>query len=181
LAPRCAEAAWRQLIEAIEPADSCLVSGSRCAAPAALTGPPDTLLSSLTMLLSIYREAGLRPPFTRNTLAAQVEPEQAAQAMVFAQARGWLIPISDRQVVAREPLEGLLASLCERFAQGLAVDVQWFKQEHGLTRKHAVPIAEWCDRQGLTLRQDNIRTAGPRLKGADPSLPIPLLQALPPD
>jgi selenocysteine-specific elongation factor len=37
------------------------------------------------------------------------------------------------------------------------------RERTGLSRKHLIPLLEWADRQGWTLRRGDIRTAGPRL------------------
>ncbi len=37
------------------------------------------------------------------------------------------------------------------------------RQRTGLSRKRLIPLLEWADRQGWTLRRGDIRTAGPRL------------------
>jgi selenocysteine-specific elongation factor len=37
------------------------------------------------------------------------------------------------------------------------------RERTGLSRKHLIPLLEWADRQGWTLRRGDYRTAGPRL------------------
>ena len=140
--------------------------------PHAVAGGGDGACGRLIMV------AGLQPGFNRPTLAAQADPEGAAVAMAGLRARGWLIRINDRQHVARPAMDQLITDLAAAFRAEQPVDVQWLKHHHGLTRKHAVPLAEWCDAHGVTQRID-VRVRGPRLDLADPSVPVPVLGSAP--
>jgi selenocysteine-specific elongation factor len=68
--------------------------------------------------------------------------------------RGDLIRVADDLVYLREQMDQLprvLAELAHPFT------VSAFKDALGISRKHAVPLLEWMDRQGLTVRQGDLR------------------------
>jgi len=44
--------------------------------------------------------------------------------------------------------------------------VSALREALGITRKHAVPLAEHLDREGVTRRRGDVRVAGPRLDRA---------------
>jgi selenocysteine-specific elongation factor len=62
--------------------------------------------------------------------------------------------VADDLVYLREQMDQLprvLAELAHPFT------VSAFKDALGISRKHAVPLLEWMDRQGLTVRQGDLR------------------------
>ena len=44
----------------------------------------------------------------------------------------------------------------------VTLDVGDFKSRHALTRKHAIPLLEWLDREGVTRRLGDTRVVLPR-------------------
>ena len=47
--------------------------------------------------------------------------------------------------------------------KSLAATVSEIREHWGVTRKHAVPFLEFFDQQEVTIRDGDVRTAGPRL------------------
>ena len=48
-------------------------------------------------------------------------------------------------------------AVAERAAVDPRIDVAWFKERFGLSRKHAIPLLEWLDRERVTVRVGNFR------------------------
>jgi selenocysteine-specific elongation factor len=109
-------------------------------------------------LVRVYRDAGLVPP----DLAAA------------AQGAGVPLPVADRvsKLLLRQKtlvrLETLLfhADALERLKQEIAglkaqpgarVDVAGFKERYGISRKYAIPLLEWLDRERVTRRVGDAR------------------------
>jgi selenocysteine-specific elongation factor len=72
--------------------------------------------------------------------------------------RGALVKVSDDVAYLPEQIEQVkeaLRAMPPRFT------VSQFKEQAGLSRKYAVPLLEWCDRQELTIRTGNERTVRP--------------------
>ncbi|MYB31011.1 MAG: hypothetical protein F4Y20_00350 [Acidobacteria bacterium] len=51
----------------------------------------------------------------------------------------------------------LRRAVAERAAADPHIDVAWFKERFGLSRKHAIPLLEWLDRERVTVRVGNLR------------------------
>jgi selenocysteine-specific elongation factor len=63
-----------------------------------------------------------------------------------------LVRIGDGLLVARDALEGLKLRVRERWPAGSKLEVGPFKELVGLTRKHAIPLLEYLDRERVTRR-----------------------------
>ena len=103
-------------------------------------------------------EAGLAPP----TLAEAARELEAPAPLVDAMRR--LLAHEGRAVVVTADLAfdaGALRSLREAVRDRRAVhpeiSVGWFKEEFGLSRKHAIPLLEWLDRERVTVRVGDVR------------------------
>lgn len=109
-------------------------------------------------LAAALEEAGLAPP----TLADAARELEAPAPLVDAMRR--LLAHEGRAVVVTGDLAfdaGALRSLCEAVGERRAVNpeisVGWFKEEFGLSRKHAIPLLEWLDRERVTARVGDVR------------------------
>ena len=103
-------------------------------------------------------EAGLAPP----TLADAARELEAPAPLVDAMRR--LLAHEGRAVIVTRDLAfdaGALRSLRkavrDRRVVNPEISVGWFKQKFGLSRKHAIPLLEWLDRERLTVRVGDVR------------------------
>jgi selenocysteine-specific elongation factor len=108
-----------------------------------------------------YRRAGLRPPDV-SALAAEARlPPAIAEKMLALLLRQKLLARVDTLVFHVEVLNALKAQIQELKAnapQGRAtVDVGTFKDRYGVTRKFAIPLLEWLDRERVTRRVGETR------------------------
>lgn len=111
------------------------------------------------MLEHVYRDAGLTPP----------EPSTLARDGVTAAAIGRMVELMVRQkaLVRTGGLvfhPGALADLKRKVQaaklapdQRTTVDVGAFKQRYGVSRKFAIPLLEWLDRERVTRRVGDVR------------------------
>lgn len=65
---------------------------------------------------------------------------------------------------AETTLDELRRTLREHFRNGASLSVPDFKTLAGVSRKQAIPLLEQLDREGTTLRQGDVRLAGPLLR-----------------
>jgi selenocysteine-specific elongation factor len=63
-----------------------------------------------------------------------------------------LARVGERGLVTRASLDALVLALRERFARGARLEVGALKELTGLTRKHAIPLLEYLDRERVTRR-----------------------------
>lgn len=121
---------------------------------------PRAVQEAAQALLAAYAAAGLQPPYDHPLRDAQPDPVRAGRALTMLRERGHLIQIDDRQHIHRSAAERLVAAAVQALDGNVAIDVQWLKQTAQLTRKHAVPLLEWLDRQGVTRRVGDRRVPG---------------------
>jgi selenocysteine-specific elongation factor len=81
-------------------------------------------------------------------------PRVIARALVWLLREKRLVRVGDLVVPAQElrRLEADLAAVRRAANQSVLVDVGWFKERYDLTRKHAIPLLEYLDRQKVTRR-----------------------------
>jgi selenocysteine-specific elongation factor len=65
---------------------------------------------------------------------------------------GKLVRVAEGMVFHRDVLEELKTTIRQRKGKGEQVDVAFFKELTGATRKHAIPLLEWLDRERVTRR-----------------------------
>lgn len=118
----------------------------------------------LTTLLTAFSTAGRAPP-TLKELAEQLKipPRDLEQLVQVAVDDGQLVKLSPLMAIDRDAVEGLRQSLAEYFQQQATAKLGELREQWGITRKHAVPIFEFFDNSQITLRKEDLRTAGPRL------------------
>jgi selenocysteine-specific elongation factor len=81
----------------------------------------------------------------------------------FAVQAGLLLDTGFDLLVSHEVFSTMCRDLQQMFEQHSELSVAEIRDGWGVTRKHAIPFLEFCDRENITVRSDNIRTAGPAL------------------
>jgi selenocysteine-specific elongation factor len=113
-------------------------------------------------MAEIYARAGLQP-ISLDEAIAQAAPQfgiDTGRAQRFAQmliASGELVRISDL-IFHRDALESLRSVMKQFKAEkGPRIDVGAFKELTGISRKYAIPLLEYLDRQRVTRRVGDAR------------------------
>ena len=100
-----------------------------------------------------FASAGLKVPLLKDVLASVKVDKARAQKIVTLLLRDKiLVKISEDLVFHQSALEQLKRDVAQRKAQSPKIDVGQFKEMIGLTRKYAVPLLEWLDRERVTRR-----------------------------
>jgi selenocysteine-specific elongation factor len=116
-------------------------------------------------LVERIRAAGVAFP-TRDELAVQwASREPFADAATVLRDHPDLVELAEGWM-HREAMERSLAALGALFASRGEVAVGDLKDALGITRKHAIPLLEYFDSHGITVRRGNARVAGPGLADA---------------
>lgn len=108
------------------------------------------------------RDAGLTPPDLAALAVSTKAPPAVVDQAVRALVREATLVRLDTIVFHAEPLAALKAAVRELRAGAptgtrVAVDVAMFKARYGLTRKYAIPLLEWLDRERVTRRMGDDR------------------------
>ena len=108
-----------------------------------------------------YKRAGLKPPDAATLVAEGRWPEALADKMTSLLVRQKRLVRVDTLIIHAEALATLkeeIRALKATAPQGRAtVDVATFKDRYGVTRKYAIPLLEWLDRERVTKRVGEAR------------------------
>ena len=102
---------------------------------------------------SAFASAGLKVPALKDVLAGLKVDRTRAQKIVTLLLRDKvLVKISEDLVFHREALEGLRKRMTAQKATTPKMDVGRFKDLTGVSRKYAIPLLEYLDREHITRR-----------------------------
>ncbi|MEM1067655.1 MAG: selenocysteine-specific translation elongation factor [Planctomycetota bacterium] len=120
--------------------------------------------AKMEQVLELYRNN--RTPPTMKELAQKTEStmEAVTSLVRFAGQQKILLEVSGGLFIAAETMTELSCELRDLFREG-PQSVAAIRDHWGVTRKHAIPLLEFCDHEGLTIRAGDARSAGPELNG----------------
>ena len=101
-----------------------------------------------------FAQAGLKVPAVKDVLTqVKVEPKRAQKIITILLREGVLTKVSEELLFHRTALEAL-SELLRRYKQqkGDRLSVPAFKELTSVSRKYAIPLLEYLDRQRLTRR-----------------------------
>jgi len=105
-----------------------------------------------------FSSSGLAVPALNQVLAGLKIDKSRAQKIVTLLLRDKvLIKVSDELVFHRAALEQLRAQLAAYRQKSAKIDVGKFKELTGVSRKYAIPLLEYLDRERVTRRVGDIR------------------------
>ena len=108
------------------------------------------------MIESAFRAAGLAVPSTQEVLGKSgIEPNRARGILQLLLRDKRLVRVSDELVFHSSALQSLRQSLAPRKGQKFAVPE--FKDWTGVSRKYAIPLLEFLDRERVTRRDGDTR------------------------
>ena len=109
-------------------------------------------------LAGLLAERGYTPPTlgeAAETLGASSELVDALRRLLLGE--GHAVDVSPDLYFDAGHIAELRGAVAERAAANPEIDVAWFKERFGLSRKHAIPLLEWLDRERVTVRVGNRR------------------------
>jgi len=107
---------------------------------------------------SAFATAGLKVPYLKDVLAGlPVDKARAQKIFTLLLRDKVLIKVSEELVFHREALEGLRKLMAEQKKKTPKIDVGAFKDLIGVTRKYAIPLLEYLDRERVTRRVGDVR------------------------
>jgi selenocysteine-specific elongation factor len=105
-----------------------------------------------------FATAGLKVPALQEVIAGLKIDKARAQKIVTLLLRDRvLVKISDELVFHRSALEQLRRDLAGYKTKSAKIDVAKFKELTGVTRKYAIPLLEYLDRERVTRRVGDVR------------------------
>jgi len=105
-----------------------------------------------------FATAGLKVPALHEVLAGLKVDKLRAQKIVTLLLRDRvLVKVSEGLVFHRSALEGLRRQMAAQKAKSSKIDVGGFKEMTGVSRKYAIPLLEYLDRERVTKRVGDAR------------------------
>ena len=92
---------------------------------------------------------------------AEFKSQEVARHLVD---HGYAVAINNEYLVAADAWRDLLRKLRDHFAGEAELAFATFRELSGLTRKLGIPMLEYLDQTGMTVRRGDLRTAGPNLE-----------------
>ena len=113
---------------------------------------------ALDGLAGLIEDGGFTPPTAREAAAAlQMAPELVDPLRRLLLRAGRVVDVSPDLYFDGARISELREAVADRAAVNPEIDVAWFKERFGLSRKHAIPLLEWLDRERVTVRVGNLR------------------------
>ena len=105
-----------------------------------------------------FATAGLKVPALQEVITGlKVDKIRAQKIVTLLMRDKVLIKISDELVFHRGALEDLRRQILAQKAKSAMIDVATFKQLTGISRKYAIPLLEYLDRERVTKRVGDAR------------------------
>ncbi len=105
-----------------------------------------------------FASAGLKVPALQEVIAGlKVDKVRAHKIVTLLLRDKVLIKVSDELVFHRSALEQLRRQMAAYKAKSAKIDIAKFKEMTGVTRKYAIPLLEYLDRERVTKRVGDMR------------------------
>ena len=105
-----------------------------------------------------FRSAGLAVPALAQVMAGlKIDKVRAQKLVTLLLREKILIKVSEDLVFHRTALEGLRAQVAAYKSKSPKIDVGKFKELTGVSRKYAIPLLEYLDREHVTERVGDLR------------------------
>jgi selenocysteine-specific elongation factor len=108
-------------------------------------------------IAAAFKAAGLAPPDLVTVAAAAKLPPAVADRVSKLLLRQKTLVKLDTLLFHSEPLERLKEEVKGLKGSAAKVDVGAFKERYGISRKYAIPLLEWLDRERVTRRVGDAR------------------------
>lgn len=109
-------------------------------------------------ILAAFADAGLAVPGLKTFLPElKIDLVRARKILANLTRNGQLIRVTDDLVFHHQSMESLQRQLAERKRHNPRITIPEFKELAGISRKYAIPLLEFLDRQKITLRDGDAR------------------------
>jgi selenocysteine-specific elongation factor len=105
-----------------------------------------------------FSQAGLKVPALQEVIAGlKVDKARAQKIVTLLLREKILIKVSEELVFHRSALDELRRQIAAWRVKSPKIDVSQFKELTGVTRKYAIPLLEYLDREHVTRRIEDAR------------------------
>jgi selenocysteine-specific elongation factor len=110
------------------------------------------------LIENFFQKAGYQPPPISDLQnSSGVDPEELRRICFWMIKERILIKLSDDLIYHRATMDSIKKQIKAKFAPGAKFGIADFKEIFDITRKHAIPLLEYLDREKFTRRVGNDR------------------------
>ena len=115
----------------------------------------------LEQLQRILKQNGLEVPFVKELQhQADKQADAVVQLLKIAESDGTIRKISDQLYLSMQTVDDVQKKISSLMADGNGKTMAEIRDVLGTTRKYAVPLCEYLDRNGFTVRKGDLRFLG---------------------
>jgi selenocysteine-specific elongation factor len=115
-------------------------------------------INARDQISAAFEKAGLAAPTASEVLTnLEIDRARAEKLLRILLKENVLHRVTEDLIFHQSALRGLRQTLARRKAQNSRLSVADFKELTGLTRKYAIPLLEYLDRERLTRREGDER------------------------
>jgi selenocysteine-specific elongation factor len=116
-------------------------------------------------ILAETAAGGVMPPDVKNLMSTiGMKPDQINPLLTVCVEDGLLVRVSDLMYYTPEGLEQARVICCDLLSEKGEAPMSELRETWGVSRKYAVPLCEYFDSVGITVRQGDVRVAGPEIE-----------------
>ena len=113
----------------------------------------DEETESRKLIEQAFASAGLKVPALKDVLAGlKIDRTRAQKIVTLLLREKILVKVSDDLVFHRSALDQMRSSLTLQKTKSAKINVAGFKDLTGVSRKYAIPLLEYLDRERVTKR-----------------------------
>jgi selenocysteine-specific elongation factor len=112
--------------------------------------------------VELVDRGGLEPPSVRE-IEHSVHQPGVSEALRLAARTGRVVAVERDRYFSTRALSGLTTALRAIAASG-PITPAAVREATGISRKYLIPLLEWSDRTGFTVRRGEARLPGPALR-----------------
>jgi selenocysteine-specific elongation factor len=149
---------FQYVLERMGRAGKLAVSGEAVHLPGQGVVLKDEEAASKQVIEAAFSAAGFKVPALGEVLAGlKIDQVRARKLVTLLLRDKILVKVTDDLVFHRDALNELRALVRARKAEAPTIDVAAFKDMTGVSRKYAIPLLEYMDRERITRRVGNER------------------------
>ncbi len=154
---------FQLLLQSLEAAGVITAGPKTISAPGFEPGPGPELKTRLSLVEAKYKEAGLQPPSWEDaSRAAGIDQTLTGEALHFLLNKRVLVKVAEDLYFHASALEGARAGLAGFFNGKRELTVGEARDIFNTSRKYALPLLEYFDREKITRRVGDLRMPGSR-------------------
>jgi selenocysteine-specific elongation factor len=154
---------FRAMVDRLETENAVLREGSVLRRPSHTVQLKDQDEGLAQRIRALLSKTALTPPDVKQLEAESGAPRaKVSEVLRVMERERSIVRVSSELYFDRQAVEGMRNVLIQRLPAGSEVTPGTFRDLFGTSRKYAIPLLEYLDREGVTFRSGDVRRMRPR-------------------